>query len=198
MSSRGLTYAFTAVLVSRAAGHVFSPVLLVHAPLTLLAASPFLAHLVVTAPLVSALPFAVVALPVSILHVSIGFQFGRANGPAAVRWLEVALPHAGPGIARLRGWVERAAPVVLLVVPGPLTATLAGASGVSPARFYAPMLVAQVVWTWAAFVMGSVLESWVLRVRDAVASQVVPLTVLLVLVALLRRLRAAKSGSREG
>jgi membrane protein DedA with SNARE-associated domain len=189
-----LSVAYLTMLGLRAAGAALSPALLAHAPLALIATSPFLHHLVLTAPLVPPAAWLPVALGVSVAQCWLGWAFGRAHGPAAVDWLTGRGLIAPAKAARVVGAFERAAPLVLLAVPGPIVATLAGGAGLTARRFAGPMLVAQVVWVGLCFMLGDALTDAIAGVQAVAVEHALPLTVLFFAAAAYRwRRRAQRS-----
>ncbi len=177
--SRALSIAFVAMLLSRLAGLALLPALLAHAPLGLVAVSPSVGHLLMTAPLCPPGAWFALALGVSIAHGVIGWAFGRAYGGGAVRWL-TERGVLSEAVARpVLNALDRAAPLVLLAIPGSIVFTLSGVAGLRGRRFFPPMLLAQVLWVGLCFAVGDALTIWMARLQELALAYAVPLTLLL-------------------
>jgi membrane protein DedA with SNARE-associated domain len=172
-----LLTAYLLMLGGRAVGLAFSPLLLAHAPLVLLALSPLIGNMVLVSALSSAPAYFAVAFPVSVAQALLGFTFGRVHGPLAVRWLVERGAVREARANRLLTFGRRAASLLVLV-PGPLICTLAGACGARP-RFFLPlMVVAQLAWTSLCRLFGTALLDAIASLRATVAEHAVPLTLL--------------------
>jgi membrane protein DedA with SNARE-associated domain len=190
--------AFALFTIIRVVGTAFAPALLAHAPVVLIITSPFLAHLVLTAPLLSAALYFPVAIAVSIIHCWVGYAFGRAFGQTALEWLETHTPLSQRRMALLQRWLDRSAPVVLFAFPGPIPATLAGAGGIGPLKFYSLMITAQITWVTACYLLGASLLDSIETVRRFVADHVILLTVLFTAAVIGRQLVSRfRSGTRN-
>jgi len=134
---RGATRRLLGVLVLLAVaggvGDTASPVLIVHTPLLLVALNPRARNVLLASRSVGAPPLVVVALIRRLVGVPVFYRLGRIHGDASLAWFEGRFPRSG----RWARWVERrfdraAAPVVFLL-PGALTAYLAGSTGMHEA-----------------------------------------------------------------
>ncbi len=175
-SKRWLLAGFALMLAMRACGTAFSPALLAYAPAGLIALSPFVPHLIITAPLLPAALFFPLAILVSLAQSWLGYLFGRSFGPWAIQWLSEHTPANQERLEQLLGLVERAAPVVLLALPGPMLATIAGVARVSPRRMFLLMIVAQLFWVSAAYLLGASLAQWIEAIQAFALSYALPLT----------------------
>jgi len=110
-------------------GVAFSPYLVNHFPLLLIAISPLGRHLLLVAPIVDPLAFLLVAVVRRMAFYVASFHLGRALGPSAVEWIESRSRHFG----RFVRWIEQlfglAPRVVVLLMAGPTVSILAGISG---------------------------------------------------------------------
>lgn len=188
--------AFFVMLGGRVAGLALLPLLLVHAPLVLLVASPFVSHLVLLGGVLPPAVFYPVGVAVSGLQCLIGQQFGCHARPRALAWLEARRRGArfAGTVERLSAGLRQAAPLVLLLVPGPLTSALAGVLGVTGKRFHVPMWCAQVLWVGACGLLGARLAPTLESLRAEVAAWVVPLTVVSLALVVGRRLWVRRRG----
>jgi membrane protein DedA with SNARE-associated domain len=172
-----LLTAYLLMLGGRALGLAFSPMLLAHAPLVLIALSPFIGQMVLVSALTSAAAYYAVAFPVSVGQGLLGFTFGRVHGPLAVRWLVERGAVSEARVNRLLAFGRRATSLLVLV-PGPLVCTLAGACGARPRFFLPAMVFAQLAWTSLCRLFGTALLDWIAALRATVAEHAVLLTVL--------------------
>lgn len=112
-------------------GVAFSLYLLEHAPLLLIALSPLGRHFVLVAPQVDIVPFLAIGIGRRLAFYGACYFLGRSLGPVGLVWLE----ERARGFARWVRWVERwfnkAAHVVIVLMAGPTTSTLAGISKMS-------------------------------------------------------------------
>lgn len=168
--------AFGLVMAARGLGLALLPVLLVEAPVALLALSPILAHLILTAALLPAWLYFVAGLGTSIVQSVIAYRFGVVLGAHALTWLEGRGAATHAATTRILAWMQRAAPAVLIAMAGPIVCALAGVSQLRARVFYPSMLVAQVVWVAACFWFGSAVTEQIGLIRELVAAHVVELT----------------------
>jgi membrane protein DedA with SNARE-associated domain len=175
-----LLTAFLLMMGGRVAGAALSPMLLAHAPLALLVVSPVLAHMVVVAALASPLAYGAVVLPVSIGHCLLGYALGRTHGTAAVRWLIERRVLTEGRAATLLSPIRKAAPLVVLAIPGPVVCTLAGASVSSPRVFVPAMVLSQILWASLCWAFGAALLDGIAALRAEVAHHALPLTLVTV------------------
>ena len=175
-SARWTAAGFSAVVVTRAVGAAFAPALISRSPLALILLSPFLAHLVFAAGLLDPVSFFAGALTISIVQCLLGHRFGLIWGERAHAWIAARGLASDAAMARVLGWLATAAPWVLLAIPGPITCAMAGVARVDGARFYAPMLAAQLLWVAGCYLFGSALTAWIALAQAWVQEHVVVLT----------------------
>ncbi|MRG96110.1 hypothetical protein [Polyangium spumosum] len=178
-----LATAFVLIMGSRILGAALSPVLFAHAPLALLALSPVPANLVLVAGVTGPAAYWAVALPLCAGQCLLAYLFGRSEGTRALRWL-VARGVASEGrVERMMKPVRTSAPLLVLAVPGPIAATLAGAFA-APARVLVPAIVlAQSLWVGMCRFFGQALLGWIEALRAEVVEHVLPLTLITVAIA---------------
>lgn len=178
-----LATAFVLIMGARIVGAALSPVLFAHAPLALLALSPVPAHLVLVAGVSSPISYWALALPICAGQCLLAYLFGRSEGTRALRWL-VARGIASEGrVERLVKPVRLSAPLFVLVIPGPIASTLAGAFA-APARLLVPaIVVAQTLWVGLCRFFGEALLGWIAALRQEVVAHALPLTIVTAAVA---------------
>ncbi len=187
---------FGALMLGRAVGMALTPALLTYEPLWLIVLGPFLANFILVAPLVEPWHYALVATGFAWAQCVVGYTFGHVCGPRARDWLLKHRLVSGRTLARVTRWLDRAAPLVISLLPGPVMSALAGIGGARPRSYYPAMIVSQVGWIIACFYFGALIASAIERLRAMVAQHALALTVLsalLVAVALVWRRRSARA-----
>ncbi len=142
------------------AGAALSPYLLVKSPLLLVAVSAAAHHVALAAASVEPLPLIVVATLRRTLTGLSAFGLGYVYGPAALGWLSARYPRLA-GLAR---WLERSlarfgAPL-LVVLPVPTVALLAGAARRRLPLVIGCLLVGHALWSTLVISLGEGLASW--------------------------------------
>lgn len=100
-----------------------------HYPLLLIALSPIGRHMVLVAPTVDPIAFVAVGVARRMLFYAACFHLGGALGEAAVEWLEARAAWAARFVRWLERLFARASRTVVLCMPGPTVAVIAGSSG---------------------------------------------------------------------
>ena len=170
--------AFPAMVSTRVAGAALSPILFAHAPALLIVMSPFLVHLVVVAPIVTAAVYFPLALVVTTIQALIGYFFGSTYGPKAVEWLVERTPISLTRANTLLDLVRRASILAIFAIPGPILGTIAGAAGVRRKVFLLLVAPAQALWVTAAYFVGEALLEYIEIGRTFVIDHAFSLTAL--------------------
>ncbi|MDI3281973.1 hypothetical protein [Polyangium sp. 15x6] len=171
-----LATAFVLIMGSRIVGAALSPVLFAHAPLALLALSPVPAHLVLVAGVSSPIAYWAIALPICAGQCLLAYLFGRSEGTRALRWLVARGVASEARVERLMKPVRMSASLLVLVIPGPIASTLAGAFA-APARLLVPaIVVSQTLWVGLCRFFGEALLHWIAALRQQVVEHALPLT----------------------
>jgi membrane protein DedA with SNARE-associated domain len=166
---------FGAWMLARGAGAALAPMLLVQAPLGLLVLSPAWTNFILVSALVDHIIFVPVALVASVAQAALGYQVGRWWGSDAL----LAFERRPDGVlSRIRRMVERAAPAVVLVLPGPLVCTMAGIVGMRPTRFYPIMITAKAIWIGLCLTVGEALGGHIKALAGVVKENLVWITAL--------------------
>jgi membrane protein DedA with SNARE-associated domain len=174
-------------------GVALAPALLERAPALLVILAPLTRHLVLVSPALDTPTFFAVGFMGFFLPDPFSYLLGREYGSAAVDWIVRRSGAARRWIQWVERMFRRAAPVVLLVSPGPFVNLLAGASGMR----VLPWLALNVAGTLAALVLirmfGDALAAPIAAIRVFIEANVVVLTIgsgaLVALGVLLRRRR---------
>jgi membrane protein DedA with SNARE-associated domain len=122
-------------------GVAFSPYLVTHWPLTLVALSPLGRHLVLVVPVVDPVAFLAVSLGRRLIFYLACFQLGRALGPWGIPWIEERARHFGRFVRFVERLFALAPRLVVFVMAGPTVSALAGVSQMR-LRVFAPLATA--------------------------------------------------------
>ena len=115
----------------------FSPYLVNHFPLLLIALSPLGRHLVLVAPIVDPVAFMLVAGTRRMAFYLASYHLGRALGPPGIDWIEARSRYFGSFVRWLEKLFARASHIVVLAMVGPTVSMLAGISGMRAVVFAA-------------------------------------------------------------
>jgi len=186
--------------VATSVGVAFAPALLDRAPIALILLAPLIRHLVLVSPALDAPTFYAVGLVGFFLVDPFAYLLGREYGTAAVDWI---IRHSGGA----RGWIRwvdrlfrRAAPLVLVVSPGPFVNLLAGASGMGVPLWLALNIGGTLGLLILVRTFGEALAEPIGVVRAFIEANVLALTlgsVVLVAVATVLRRRRMRRLTRE-
>jgi membrane protein DedA with SNARE-associated domain len=117
-------------------GVAFSPYLVNHYPLLLVALSPLGRHVWLVAPIVDPVAFVVVVGVRRLLFYGASYHLGRALGPQGIPWIERRAAWFGRFVRWLERLFARAARAVVFAMAGPTVSALAGISRM-PGREFA-------------------------------------------------------------
>jgi membrane protein DedA with SNARE-associated domain len=189
-------------------GIAFSPVLLVEAPLLLIALSPLYRHLVVVAPMVDAPSFFVVAIVRLFAADPFMYALGKRYGRTALGWVEARSPFMGRFLRIVERIFARAGAFVFLASQALTVCTVAGVFRMPKGKFVAANLGGTLLHVTVAWYLGDALRLWVVRFQAWVDAHVVPLTAVTVAAALVgwlvwrrgaaRRLAALRASDGDG
>lgn len=184
------------LFLSSMLGAAFSPYLLLHHPLVLLALAPWPRHMILIAPLLPLVPFLIVATLRAFASCALGFALGLHYGASGFAFFEQRSQRLG----RVALWVTNsfghAGYVIILLFPGPLTAGLAAISGLRAQLALPLLLLGQAGWVYANYRLGQALVEWTKPVIELVRAHVGEATVVCVVCVLayeiFRRKRRAR------
>lgn len=132
-ATRPLLGVLLLMVVASGVGDTASPVLVVHSPLLLVALNPRARNVLLASLTVGMVPLLSVGLIRRLLAVPVLYRLGRMHGDASLVWVDRRLPRTGRWTRRVERWFDRAAAPAVLLVPGALTAYLAGSTGMHEA-----------------------------------------------------------------
>jgi membrane protein DedA with SNARE-associated domain len=160
-SRRQLTFVVAPIIVVWVAGtigNLFHPTLLVNMPLLLLALEPRFRYMLLIAPRVELLPFMAVALARRLVSDPFLYRLGNMYGETGVRWMEKRMNDTVGWIRKIEGWFGKAAWVFVLLWPGLVICTLAGATGMRFGVFLALNIVGTALTTYLCVVAADLLK----------------------------------------
>lgn len=141
-------------------GAAFSPYLLLHSPLLLVALSPEVRHVVLVAGRVDLGLLIALATARRVLSMMATYGLGAVYGPVAVRWLERRYPRVGALIRWLERALARVGAPLLVLLPGYTVSALAGAARLPWRKVLAGSLVGQ-IWQMGMYALvGEAIMGW--------------------------------------
>lgn len=150
------TWALVGVLtVASVAGTATSPLLLVKAPLLLVALAPDGRHVALAAGRVNPILLLSVGVARQSLYGLGVYGLGAIYGDLAVRWVEVRARRLGRALRALERLFERVGAVLLLVLPLLAVCVLAGAARVRWMVVLPALVLGHCLWTGISFWLGT-------------------------------------------
>lgn len=157
-------------------GVMFSPYLLVHHPLVLVALNPLFRHMVLASPAVDTLPFCIVAVTRLFLPDPFMYLLGFHYGPRALTWMEIRAPLAGKILRFIERAFARAWPIVLFVYPTISVCLLAGVARIRVVPFVIIDLAGTIALVALIRVLGATFVEPIQLVTEFVRAHVGVLT----------------------
>ena len=161
-SRRTLTLIVAPIIVIFAVGtigNMIHPTLLVNAPLLLVAMEPRFRYMLLVAPRVELLPFMVIVLVRRLFADPFLFALGRLYGDSGVRWMERQLQDTIGWVRKIERGFGKAAWIFVLLWPGLVVCTLAGATGMRFATFIVLNVVGTVATTYLAYAASDLVST---------------------------------------
>ncbi len=146
------------VWVAGTIGNLFHPALLVNMPLLLLALEPRFRYMLLIAPRVELLPFMAIALARRLISDPFLYKLGNMYGDSGVRWMERQMQDTIGWIRKVERGFGKAAWIFVLLWPGLVVCTLAGATGMRFSVFLALNIVGTIATTYACVAAADLLE----------------------------------------
>ena len=140
-------------------GNMIHPTLLVNAPLLLVAMEPRFRYMLLVAPRVDLLPFMVIVLIRRLFADPFLFALGRLYGDSGVRWMERQLQDTIGWVRKVERGFGKAAWIFVLLWPGLVVCTLAGATGMSFTTFIVLNVVGTVATTYLAYAASDLVST---------------------------------------
>lgn len=185
------------VWVAGTVGNLFHPTLLVNMPLLLIALEPRFRYMLLVAPRVELLPFMAVALARRLFSDPFLYKLGNMYGETGVRWMERQMQDTIGWIRKVERGFGKAAWVFVLLWPGLVVCTLAGATGMRFGVFLALNIVGTALTTYLCVVAADVLEPLVGGINNFYAGNQKVLLVISVVFTLLWLVTRRMQGKGE-
>ncbi len=166
-ATRTLLGAAVLVVVAGGVGDTASPVLVVHAPLLLVALNPRARNVLLASPTVAVVPLVGVSLIRRLVPIPVLYRLGRIHGDTSLAWADRRFPRSARWLRRVERWFHRAEAPVVLLLPGMLTAYLAGSTGMREATLLLLSTLSIAVRLAVLLVAGNVFNApltWLLHV----------------------------------
>lgn len=182
---RALTAALSALVVVGTIGWALSPVLLVEAPLLLVALNPIPRHVLMVSPTVEFLPLLAIVVIRRQLSCAGAYFVGETYGDRTLAFV-LRRPPWGRlvmGVARLFG---RAGIPLLILAPN-VTAIFAGTSRMRFALFLPASLLGQLWVAAATYYVGDLLRAYIAPLMAFVREHALSLTMLSILLVVARK-----------
>lgn len=155
-----LVVAAAALAIATAAGGILGPYLAVHHPYWLLTLNAFPRHQILVAPYVEQVPFMVVVALRGLVTCWISYELGRHYGVRGTAAIEGRAPSFGRALRMFEQFFGRFSGAALIVVPGFLSSSLAGMSGLARPIALGLSLIGLSLWAWINHQLGGWLEPW--------------------------------------
>lgn len=139
-------------------GNMLHPTLLVNAPLLLVAMEPRFRYMLLVAPRVDLLPFMVLVLIRRLFADPFLFALGRLYGDSGVRWMERQLQDTIGWVRKIERGFGKAAWLFVLLWPGLVVCTLAGATGMRMGVFITLNVIGTVLTTYLCYAASDLVE----------------------------------------
>ena len=157
---RVLLVALAVLFGAATVGTAFAPYLAIHHPLVLIALNPWPRHIILVAPHTPIVPLVIIATLRGLCTCIVGFEVGRHYGPRGIKLFERRSPRLGTFVRAFERVFSRAAPLFLVLSPGPLTSSLAAISRNSRTMTLALSAFGLAVWASINHQVGDWLKPW--------------------------------------
>jgi membrane protein DedA with SNARE-associated domain len=165
-ATRPLFGVLVLLFVAGGVGDTASPLLVVHSPLLLVALNPRARNVLLASRSVGMVPLLAVGLIRRLVSVPMFYRLGAIHGDASLAWVDRRFPRSGRWTRRVERWFDRAAAPVVVLLPGALTAYLAGSAGMHEAALLALTALGTMVRLAVLLAVGDLLSApltWLLR-----------------------------------
>lgn len=141
-------------------GTALSPYLAVRHPLILVALNPWSRHVVLVAPHAPMLPLLIIATLRGLCSCIVAYEITRYYGPRGRELFERRSLRIGRAVRSFERAVSKAAPLFLVLSPGPVTTAVAALSGTTRPVIWSLSAVGLAAWNCANYKIGDWLEPW--------------------------------------
>lgn len=165
-------------------GMVLVARLAVEHPLLLLALNPWPRHVILVAPHTPMIPLVLVVAFRGLCSCIVAFEAGRHYGPQGIQLFERRSPRAAGFLRAFERVFSRAAPLFLVLSPGPLTSTLAAVSGNSRWSTWILSWIGFAIWAAINYKLGDWLKPWTAPILAFTQQYMLETTVVCAVIAL--------------
>ena len=161
-SRRTLTLLVVPIIVLFVVGtiaNMIHPTLLVNAPLLLIALEPRFRYMLLVAPRVDLAPFMAIALVRRLFADPFLYALGRLYGDSWVRWMERQLQDTIGWVRKVERGFGKAAWIFVLLWPGLVVCTLAGATGMRFGVFIALNIIGTIATTYLCYAASDLVST---------------------------------------
>ncbi len=180
---------FIFICITRALGLAFMPALLTFSPALLIILSPFIHHLILTSTMLEAYVFILIGSVISIFQCLIGFEFGREHGVKGIEWTQKHKLISLKKVEFIMHWLRVSSTFILLLIPGPVIAMLAGVSKLERKPFLWVMIPSQFFWILSCYFLGMELDVYLAHGKELIKEYWMLLTPILIMFFILQRRR---------
>jgi membrane protein DedA with SNARE-associated domain len=195
-----LALILTPIVVAVVASYISAallPSLVKNHPLLLIALNSRLRNVLLVANKLPFVDLLVVATLRRVMFDPFFYLLGRAYGPAGVRWAESKAGESAPIISFIDRWFHKVGWLFVMVYPGEIVCTLAGATKMSFARFISLNILGTVIFVTAVDQFASVFDGPVNATTGFIGRYALPLTFVTVAITIFYIWQQQRSGKSE-
>jgi membrane protein DedA with SNARE-associated domain len=149
-----------AIVAATAVGAALAPSLALHHPLWLIALNPWPRHQLLVAPHSPALPFIALVTLRGLAACVVAYELGHHYGARAGAYFAANSARAVGSFRTAQRLFDRWSPLLLTVMPGPMTSALAGMGRLNRASSWLLSLVGLTAWACINYRLGGFLAPW--------------------------------------
>lgn len=178
----------TVLIVAGLVGSALAPVLLVHAPLLLVALAPDARHVALAVGSVPLIELVTLAVLRRALFSVAAFGLGAAYGDLAVSWVEQRSPRLGRVFRFLERLFARWGAPILLLLPFASVCVLAGAARTRFVAFLCATILGHTLWVGATYYLGALLAAFTDRLLGFLSSHLLESTLICIALVIAQQL----------
>jgi hypothetical protein len=175
--SRVLMFGIGSLFALATLGAALAPYLAVKHPLILIALNPWPRHVILVAPHTPLIPLVLIVAFRGLYSCIVAFEVGRHYGPRGIELFERRSPRIAGFVKAFERVFSKAAPVFLVVAPGPLTSTLAAVSGNPRWSTWILSFIGFAIATLINYKVGGWLKPWTAPLMAFIGRYLVETTV---------------------
>lgn len=192
-----LGWAAGLLALATAAGGIFAPYLAVNHPYWLLTLNAFPRHQILVAPHTEQVSFILLVAFRGLFTCWISYELGKHYGVRGTAAIEGRAPSFGRTLRMFEQYFGRFSLPALLFIPGFLSSSLAGMSGMSRPLVLALSLVGLLVWAWINHQLGGFLEPYTRHVMKFMTDHMLAATLICAGIVALYQLSAQRKRRQQ-